>query len=78
MERLIALATRAKGGDRAALEDLLAESAGLVHAVARARLRNSLASPGATPYRPHPPASSVALNKTTQEIFRVIMICTPL
>jgi RNA polymerase sigma-70 factor (ECF subfamily) len=47
MENLIALAQRAHGGDRAALEALLAASAGLVHAVARARLGDSLAAEGA-------------------------------
>lgn len=47
MEQLIALAKVARGGDRAALEELLAASAGLVHAVARARLGDSLAAEGA-------------------------------
>jgi len=47
MENLIALAQRARGGDRAALEALLVASAGLVHAVARARLGDSLAAEGA-------------------------------
>ena len=47
MENLIALAKAARGGDRAATEALLVESAGLVHAVARARLGDSLAADGA-------------------------------
>jgi len=47
MEQLIALARAARGGDRAALERLLAASAGLVHAVARARLGDSMAAEGA-------------------------------
>jgi len=47
MEKLIGLAARARDGDRAALESLLVESAGLVHAVARARLGDSLAAEAA-------------------------------
>jgi RNA polymerase sigma-70 factor (ECF subfamily) len=47
MEKLIALAGRARGGDRAALQELLIASAGLVHAVTRARLGGSLAAEGA-------------------------------
>jgi len=47
MERLIALAGRAQQGDKAALEELLEESAGLAHAVARSRLGESLAAEGA-------------------------------
>jgi len=47
MEKLIALAEAARGGDRAALEALLEESAGLAHAVARARLGDSFAADGA-------------------------------
>lgn len=47
MEDLIALAARALGGNRAALQELMEKSAGLVHAVARARLGGSLAAEGA-------------------------------
>jgi RNA polymerase sigma-70 factor (ECF subfamily) len=47
MEQLIALAKSARGGDRAALEALLTGSAGLVHAVARARLGDSMAAEAA-------------------------------
>ncbi|MHC4850131.1 MAG: RNA polymerase sigma factor [Planctomycetota bacterium] len=47
MEQLISLAAAARGGDRADLEALLVASAGLVHAVARARLGDSLAAEGA-------------------------------
>ncbi|MHC4952355.1 MAG: RNA polymerase sigma factor [Planctomycetota bacterium] len=47
MEPLAPLAERARSGDRAALEELLHRSAGIVHAVARARLGDSLAADGA-------------------------------
>jgi RNA polymerase sigma-70 factor (ECF subfamily) len=47
VEKLIALAETARDGDRAALEALLAASAGLAHTVARARLGDSLAAEGA-------------------------------
>ena len=47
MENLIALARTARNGDRAALEELLLASTGLVHAVARARLGDSLAAEAA-------------------------------
>ena len=47
MEELAPLAERARSGDRAALEQLLHASAGLAHAVARARLGDSLAADGA-------------------------------
>ena len=44
---LIALADRARRGDREALELLLRESLGIVHSLARARLGNTLAAEGA-------------------------------
>ena len=47
MQALSQLAERARAGDRAALELLLRESAGLAHAIARARLGESLAADGA-------------------------------
>jgi len=47
MEKLVGLAKAARGGGSAALEALLLESAGVVHAVARARLGDSLAAESA-------------------------------
>ena len=47
MEELASLAERARSGDRTALEQLLHASAGLAHAVARARLGDSMAADGA-------------------------------
>ncbi|MCZ6787686.1 MAG: RNA polymerase sigma factor [Planctomycetota bacterium] len=47
LEALVELARRARRGGRADLEELLRQSAGFVHAVARGRLGNSLAAEGA-------------------------------
>jgi len=44
LDALVALAAAARGGARDALETLLARSAGLAHAVARARLGDGLAA----------------------------------
>jgi RNA polymerase sigma-70 factor (ECF subfamily) len=47
LEALVELARRARGGGREALEELLRQSAGFVHAIARGRLGDSLAAEGA-------------------------------